>query len=143
MILMVQSLLNLGLEIVWTLVSRFTHQVYSFLLLLMCLSVHIRDTMLADNSDLKNIKFIGDESTIYFELTLREKNSEIMRAEISIQQGNVVLYNKEFDEGSLVEDYTVNLVDMVNTFSEIDSNVDNEQRIYFHRCFRSPVHSRD
>ena len=44
MILMVQNLLNLGLEIVWTLVSRFTLQVYSFLLLLMPLLFKIRDT---------------------------------------------------------------------------------------------------
>ena len=33
-------------------------------------SVHIRYNEIADNSDLKNIKFIGDESTIYFELLL-------------------------------------------------------------------------
>ena len=63
------------------------------------------------------------------------QNSEIMQAELSIQQGNMVLYNKEFDEGSLVDYYTVDLVDIVNTFNEIDSNVDN-QLIYFHRCFR-------
>ena len=33
----------------------------------------------ADNSDLKNIKFIGDESTIYFELTPTGQSSEIMQ----------------------------------------------------------------
>ena len=52
-----------------------------------------------DNINLKNLKFIGDESTIYFELTPKGQSSEIISAEISIQQGNIVLYNTEFDEG--------------------------------------------
>ncbi len=38
---------------------------------------------------------------------------------------------KEFDEGSLVEDYTVDLVDIVNTFNGIDSNVDNRNEYIF------------
>ena len=102
----------------------FSEQIYTssifFLLLLMPL-LFMFAIQCSRITGFKNIKFVGDESTIYFELTPAGQGSEIMRAEISIQQGNMVLYNKEFDEGSLVEDYTVDLVDIVNTFNEIDS----------------------
>ena len=88
-------------------------------------SVHVRDAILADNSDLKNLKFIDDDSIIYFELSPTGQSSEIMRAELSIQQGTNILYRKEFDQGSLVEDYTVDLVDIVNSFNGIGNKVDN------------------
>ena len=43
----------------------------------------------------------------------------------------MVLYNTEFDEGSLVTDYTVDLVDIVNTFNEIGGNVGNQTKYIF------------
>ena len=79
--------------------------------------VKIRDSQNDDDVNSKNLKFIGDESTIYFELASNGQNSEIISAELSIQQGNMVLHRTEFDEENLVTDYTVDLVDLVNTTS--------------------------
>ena len=85
--------------------------------------VKIRDSQNEDDVNSKNLKFIGDESPVYFELASNGQNSEIISAELSIQQGNMVLHRTEFDEGSLVTDYTVDLVGIVNTFSEIGGSI--------------------
>ena len=77
--------------------------------------VQIRNTEISDNTGSENVKFVGDNSTIYFELSSQGQNSEITRAELSIQQGHIVIYNTEFDEGNLVTDYTVNLGEIINT----------------------------
>ena len=55
--------------------------------------VKIRDSQ-NEIMGFKNLKFVGDESTIYFELGSNGQNSEITSAELSIQQGNMVLYRQ-------------------------------------------------
>ena len=57
--------------------------------------VQIRNTEISDNTGSENVKFVGDNSTIYFELSSQGQNSEITHAELSIQQGNtVILYHR-------------------------------------------------
>ena len=88
-------------------------------------SVIISDSEIGAKIDQKNIKFIADNSEIYFELSSQGENSELMHAELSVKQGDTVIYRTEFDKTSMGGSYTVDLVDIINTFDEIGDNGNN------------------
>ena len=70
------------------------------------------------NTNSRNIKFVGDESTIYFDLLSQGENSEITQAQLSIQQGETVIHTVDFDSNTFETNYEVNLLEIVTAFSE-------------------------
>ena len=53
-----------------------------------------------------------------FILTFLSENSEITQAQLSIQQGETIIYTVDFDGDTFETNYEVNLVEIVTAFSE-------------------------
>ena len=70
------------------------------------------------DTDSRNVKFVGDESTIYFDLLPQGENSEITQAQLSIQQGETIIYTVDFDSDTFETNYEVNLLEIVTAFPE-------------------------
>ena len=82
------------------------------------------------DTDSRNVKFVGDESTVYFDLLPQGENSEITQAQLSIQQGETIIYTVDFDGDTFETNYEVNLLEIVTAFSE-STLEEGESRNYF------------
>ena len=90
------------------------------------------------DTDSRNLKFVGDESTIYFDLLPQGENSEITQAQLSIQQGETIIYTEDFDGDTFETNYEVNLLEIVTAFSE--STLEGGESIQY--SFTTPLEAR-
>ena len=90
------------------------------------------------DADSRNVRFVGDESKIYFDLLPEGENSEITQAQLSIQQGETIIYAADFDSGTFEANYEVNLLELVTAFSK--STLEDGESVKY--SFTQPLEAR-
>ena len=84
-------------------------------------------------------RFVGDESTIYFDLLPEGENSEITQAQLSIQQGETIIYTADFDSGTFETTYEVDLLEIVTAFSESAHGEDESLKYSFTQPLKASI----
>jgi hypothetical protein len=80
-----------------------------------------------ENETTKNIKFVSDPSTVYFNIEAVGQNSQLTSASLEIKHGDTLLDSKNFDD-EFNTNYEYDLVALIEEHDFVNLNTNNEEK---------------
>ena len=111
---------------------EFTSETYrsEFFLLPVVDAPTISTGVVGNDTHQENLKFISDGTEIYLQIDATGPNSEIIRGNVSLQQGDIVIHNEELSTDDFRTEQTIDLTEIVNKHEEIAETLQQENSRY-------------